>query len=381
MFPRVLPPPGESAFLLGPRATGKSTWLQQHFADAVSYDLLDTSLALRLAREPALLAREIEGLGLEPGAWVVIDEIQKVPALLDEVHRLMQRRGIRFLLSGSSARKLKRGGANLLAGRALRQDFFPLVSKELGAARKIDEIVFGTLPQAVLSERPQSYLVAYTETYIKEEVQAEALTRNVGGFARFLEVAARQNGMVTSTASIARDAQVARQTVQGYFEVLVDTLLGFWLPAWRPKRATKVVSHPKFYLFDAGVARALSGRIAYPPTSEEFGPIFETYLLHEIRAWLSYSGHAYPLAYFRTHDGVEVDLLLESVRGHIAIEIKAGREWRSGFSKGLRRISEEIPGVRCFGVFTGTRPQKVEGVEVLPYARFLERLWEGTLID
>jgi uncharacterized protein len=381
MFQRVLTPPVASTFLLGPRATGKSTWIQQHFGAGLIYDLLDTSLALRLSREPGLLAREVEAAGLKAGSWVVLDEVQKVPALLDEVHRLMQKHGLRFLLSGSSARKLKRGAANLLAGRALRQDFFPLVSKEIGHAPDFESITFGMLPQALGAERPEPYLIAYAETYIKEEVQAEALTRNVGGFARFLEVAARQNGMVTSTASIARDAQVARQTVQGYFDVLVDTLLGFWLPAWRLKRATKLVTHPKFYLFDAGVSRALSGRIAYPPTSEEMGPLFETYLLHELRAWLSYSGRAYPLSYFRTHDGVEVDILFESSRGHVAIEIKTSREWRSAFDSGFRRIRDELPGVRCLGVFTGSRAQRASGVEILPYAKFLERLWDGELID
>lgn len=379
MLRRILKSPPESTLLLGPRATGKSTWIAEHFGSAVTYDLLSAADALRLARDPSVLGAELEVLA--PGSWVVIDEVQKVPALLDEVHRLMERRKLRFLLSGSSARKLRRGGSNLLAGRALRADFFPIVSAELGKVPPLDRIPLGMLPRALTLDRPRAYLQAYCETYIREEIQAEALTRNIGGFARFLEVAARQNGMVTNTSNIATEAQVARQTVQGYFDILVDTLIGFWLPAWRPRRKTKVVAHPKFNFFDAGVARTLTGRGAYPPTPEELGVLFETYLLHELRAWLSYEDRAYPLFFFRTHDGIEVDLLFEDARGHVAVEIKSSSTWRGDFAKGLRRVQEEIPGVRCLGVYTGQRPLKHDGIDVLPYGRFLDRLWAGELVS
>lgn len=379
MFQRILKRPDDSTLLLGPRATGKSTWIEQQFPGVTTYDLLQTSEALRLARDPSVLGSEVDSL--KPGTWVVIDEVQKVPALLDEVHRLTEKRKLRFLLSGSSARKLRRSGANLLAGRALRAAFFPLVSQELGRVPALDKIAYGMLPRAVSLERPRAYLEAYCETYIREEVQSEALTRNIGGFARFLEIAARQNGMVTNASNIASDAQVARQTVQGYFEVLVDTLLGFWLPAWRPRRKTKLVLHPKFYFFDAGVARTLTGRLAYPPTGEEFGVLFETYLLHELRAWLSLTGRRYPLSFFRTHDEVEVDVLFESARGHVAIEMKSAKRWRGEFAKGLRRVKEEIPGCRCLGVYAGERALRFEEIEVLPYPRFLARLWSGDLFD
>jgi uncharacterized protein len=378
MFRRALSSPESSTLLLGPRGTGKSTWIAQRFRAAPRYDLLDTTLALQLAREPGLIARELASLS--PGAWAVVDEVQRVPALLDEVHRLIEGRGIRFLLSGSSARKLRRGGSNLLAGRALRADLFPLTSHEVGGAPAIDRVPYGMLPRAFTQARPRPFLEAYCETYLREEIQAEALTRNIGAFARFLDVAARQSGMVTNVANIARDAQVARQTVQGFFEILVDTLLGYWLPAWRPRRATKVVAHPKFYLFDAGVARALGGRIAYPPTAEELGVLFETYILHELRAWLSYSGRGYPLHYFRTHDDVEVDVLLEDARGYVAIEIKSTTTWRKEFGKGLARVASELPGARRIGVFAGPRAQRDGEVEVLPYPRFLERLWAGDCI-
>jgi predicted AAA+ superfamily ATPase len=184
----------------------------------------------------------------------------------------------------------------------------------------------------------------------------------------------------TVALGLARDAQVARQTVQGYFEILIDTLLGYWLPAWQPRRATKVVQHPKFYLFDAGVARALSGRLAFPPTPEESGPLFETYLLHEVRTWLSYRERGYPLCFFRTHDGVEMDLLLADARGFLAIELKSSQVWRPSDSKGFSRIREELPGVRCVGVFAGSRAQRADDVEILPYEVFLERLWAGEVI-
>jgi predicted AAA+ superfamily ATPase len=378
MFLRRLSPPTETTLLLGPRATGKSTWLKQVLPRAVTYDLLDTRLALTLARDPSTFAREVEALPAK--SWVVVDEVQKVPALLDEVHRLDGVRGLKFVLSGSSARKLRRAGVNLLAGRALREDFFPLVSSETGAPLEVSRLAFGALPRAWGLERPRAYLESYCDTYLKEEVQAEALTRNIGGFARFLEVAARQNGQVTNTANIARDAQVARQTVQGYFDVLVDTLLGFWLPAWKLKRATKLVSHPKFFFFDSGVARALGGRLAYPATDEEQGTLFETYLLHELRAFLSYSGHKYPVHYFRTHDGVEVDVLLEDARGLLALEFKSAPNWRSSWGAGFRRLREELKGVRTIGVFTGKRAQVSDGASILPYGEFLSRLWNGALI-
>lgn len=378
VFPRLLPAPTETSFLLGPRATGKSTWIHQCLPGALIYDLLDTSLALRLAREPGLLAQELATIPAK--RWVVIDEVQKVPALLDEVHRLMEQSGRRFLLSGSSARKLKRGGANLLGGRALRLSFFPLVSPEIGAAPGLESVPFGMLPKVVGHARQRAYLEAYVETYLKEEIQAEALTRNIGGFARFLDVAARQNGQVTNTANISRDAQIARQTVQGFFEVLVDTLIGFWLPAFKLKRATKLVAHPKFFFFDAGVARSLSGRIAYPPTPEELGTLFETYMLHELRAYLAYREKSYPLAYFRTHDGVEVDLIFETAKGFVAIELKSASQWRSQFNAGFRRVTEELDQVTCVGVFTGPRGLKSEFGHVLPYREFLQRLWADELV-
>ena len=231
VFARLLRRPRSSCFLFGPRGTGKSTWIAHHFAGARLYDLLNTTEALRLAREPATLFREVEGLSA--GDWVVIDEVQRVPELLDEVHRLIETRRLRFVLSGSSARKLRRGGANLLAGRAVVHHLFPLVSAERSFRVDFDDALrHGALPLAVTGDDPAAYLSAYAETYLQEEIRAEALTRSVGSFNRFLEIAARQNGQVTNVSSISRDAAVSRSTVRNYFEILIDTLIGNWLPAW-----------------------------------------------------------------------------------------------------------------------------------------------------
>jgi uncharacterized protein len=365
--------------LLGPRATGKSTWIEAAYPDAKVYDLLDEREAIRLARDPRLLGEEVALLPKKQ--WIVIDEVQRVPALLNEVHRLMEREKRRFILSGSSARKLRRGDVNLLGGRAQQKTLAPFVSAEVGGAPPVSRIHFGMLPNAYLAERPQRFLNAYATLYLREEVEAEALTRNIGGFARFLEVAARQNGQSTNASSISRDAQVARQTVQGYFDVVVDTLLGRWLPAFKLKRATKLVSHPKFYFFDAGVARVLSGRMAYPPTPEEFGFLFETYLIHEVSTYMAYNEFDYPLSYFRTHDAVEVDLLFETQKGFLAIEFKSTADWKTSYMKGLSRIRAELPGVTCVGVYTGAQERRVDGVEVLPYQTFLTRLWEGSIVQ
>lgn len=381
MFQRKLARPSRSAFLFGPRGTGKSTWLRQHFATAKWYDLLETGEQIRLSKDPSRLFAEVSAL--PAGATVVIDEIQKVPALLNEVHRLIEARRTRVIMSGSSARKLKRGAANLLAGRAAGLQLFSLTSAEVGflvEPRRMAQ--YGMLPMSVTASDPIPYLRAYVETYLKEEIVAEALTRNLGGFARFLEVAARQNGQITNVTNIARDAEVSRQTVQGYFDILQDTLIGGWLPAWQLKRSTKQVAHSKFFFFDAGVARSLSGRLPYPPTAEEFGHLLETVILQEVRAYLAYTERHYTPFFWSSHDGVEVDLLCETQRGYVAIEIKGGSRWEPRFGKGLLRVREELGArkVRCYGVYTGRTPAVYGAVRVLPVVDFLRALWVGTLL-
>ncbi|MFZ4394964.1 MAG: ATP-binding protein [Kiritimatiellia bacterium] len=381
MFTRILHASANSFFLFGPRGTGKSTWLRQQFPNARWYDLLDTGECLRLSREPGVLYREAQALS--PGSWVVMDEVQKVPQVLNEVHRLIEERKLRFVLSGSSARKLRRGGTNLLAGRAQVEHLFPLVSDEVAYDLPLPEILIrGTLPMTIGTSKPNAYLTSYAHTYIQEEVRAEALTRNIGGFSRFLEIAARQNGQVTNVSGIARDAAVSRQTVQNYFDIMVDTLLGQWLQPWKLKRATKQVAHPKFFLFDCGVARALSGRLPYPPTSEELGPLLETWLLGELMAHIAYRQLGYTLHFWRSPDGVEVDFLCETAKGYTAIEVKAAAHWDSRYLRGLTRISEELGSrkVTRYGVFLGSRVANWDGVLVLPVLDFLRRLWHGDIL-
>lgn len=381
MYTRLLSTPDQSILLFGPRGTGKSTWIRDRFPDTVTYDLLDTREVLRLSKDPRSLYRELATLS--SGSWAVIDEVQKVPALLDEVHRLIETHRLRFVLSGSSARKLRRGGVNLLAGRAVNTSMFPLVSAEL--AFEIDPeraLRFGMLPMAVTADTPHDYLRTYADTYLVHEIQAEALTRNLGAFARFLEIAARQNGQVTNAASIARDAGINRRTVQNHFEILSDTLIGFWLPAWKLKAATKQVRQSKFYFFDSGVARSLGGRLFYPPTSEELGPLAETLVLHELRAWLGYSRTDYGLYFWRSYDGVEVDVLCETVEGFVAIEIKASSRWEKRFNRGLHRVADHLGKrqTKRYGVYLGERATLWDDVHVLPLIDFLKRLWAGEII-
>ena len=379
MYARLLPKPSVSAFLFGPRGTGKSTWLRDHFPGVAVYDLLDTGEALRLAVQPQLLYHELSMLS--PGAWVVINEVQKAPAVLDEVHRLIETRRLRFVLSGSSARKLRRGGVNLLAGRAVTLAMMPLVSAELGFDRDITKFLrYGSLPMAVDADDPRQYLRSYAETYLVQEVHAEALTRNIGAFARFLEVAARHNGQTTNASAIAKAVGVRRETVRSHFDILVDTLLGCWLPAWKLKSANKQVAHSKFYFFDAGVARALSGRLPYPPTNEELGALAETFVLSELRAYLAYSRLDYRLHFWRTHDGAEVDLLCEAANGFVAIEVKSATRWDKRFHRGLRRLREHLPSATCYGVYLGQRAAQWDEVRVLPVLDFLRRLWNGEVI-
>lgn len=381
MFTRLLAKPLTSTLILGPRATGKSTWIKSNFPDVTYYDLLDSSEFLRLSKQPELLYQETHELPTD--SWVVIDEIQKVPALLNEVQRLIENLQLKFILSGSSARKLKHGHANLLAGRALMVQMFPLVSKEIDFKLDYpDYLTYGSLPLTIVGADPQSYLHTYVGTYLQEEIKAEALAKNYGAFARFLEIAARQNGQVTNVSSIARDAGVARQTVQGYFDILVDTLIGFWLPAWKLKTTNKQVASPKFYFFDTGVVRALQNRLPYPPLQEELGFLLETHCLNELRAFLSYHKLYYPLHFWSSPDKVEVDIIFETPEEYIAIEIKAAENWERKFNRGLIRLKNEITQkpVKCFGIYMGKRAARVGDVKVHPYLEFLKMLWGGDIV-
>lgn len=382
MYTRHLKAPRESFFLFGPRGTGKSTWLRQQLPDAHWFDLLRMPLVLELTRRPETFRARIEAL--PKGSWVVVDEVQRMPALLDEVHALLAEHGksYRFALSGSSARKLRRLEVNLLAGRAITRNFFPLTAAELEYDVGLDDLLAtGCLP--MVRNDPDSaidILDAYVSTYLREEVQQEALTKDIGGFARFLEVAALCNGQVVNVTGVARDAGVARPTVARHFEVLVDTLLGTWLPAWRPRARIKEVQHPKFFLFDPGVARGLAGRLREPPSDTERGPLLETLVLHELRAAIAYQNLGGNLSYWRTPSGTEVDFVWERGDKRIGIEVKASKRWRSEYGSALADLKKEGHITAAFGVYAGSERQRERELTVLPFAEFTRDLTAGKVL-
>jgi predicted AAA+ superfamily ATPase len=359
----------KSHFLFGPRQTGKTTLIRDALPGVPVYDLLDSTVYLALSREPGRLAEE-----LPPGTRVVaIDEIQRLPELLNEVHRLIETRRIRFLLTGSSARKLRRGGVNLLGGRARTLHLHPLTRVELGdhfdLARAVER---GTLPSVYFSDDPAADLAAYGGTYLQQEVVAEAATRNVPAFGRFLRVAALCNGTIVNFTSVANDAQVPRTTVYEYFEILRDTLLVRELPAWRKSAKRKPVASSKYYFFDVGVVSALQGRLVRAGTPE-FGAAFETWVMHELASWGDYASGD-DLFFWRSASGIEVDFVIGD---HTAVEVKASRHVSTADLRSLRALREEARLKRYVCACLEARPRTVDGIAVLPYGDFLDALWGG----
>jgi len=385
MYARALTLPDRSFFLFGPRGTGKTTWLRTVLPEAHWVNLLVDRELVRLMRDPERFVQEVEAL--PPRSWVVVDEVQKLPSLLNEVQDVLVRHGqrYRFALTGSSARKLKRGNANLLAGRVINRRFFPLTAAEMGDDFASEAVLrFGSLP-AVVSERDGDaaridLLEAYAENYLTQEIRQEALVKNLESFTRFLEVAAVMNAQITNVAAIARDAAVARPTVQGYFEILIDTLIGTWLPAWRPRAKVKEVGHPKFYFFDTGAVRALAGRLREPLHDQERGHLLETYVLHELRAWMNQSGCGGRLAYWRTPSGSEVDFVWSRAATTVGIEVKAAKRWRQGDGAALKQLQAEKELRRVFGVYMGREPLRDGPIAVLPLQQFLKRLADGDVL-
>lgn len=382
MFTRRLRLPERSFFLIGPRGTGKTTWLRGALPSALWFDLLRTSTFLELSQQPDRFRQQIEAQ--RRGTWVVIDEVQRLPTLLNEVHALIAERGpaYRFALSGSSARKLKRLDVNLLAGRAINRQCLPLTAVELDFDFDAEDVLrFGLLPQ--VRSDPQyavDTLEAYVSNYLREEIQQEALVRRLDTFARFLQVAALMSGQVSNLAGVARDAGVARPTVQGYFETLTDTLIGVWLPAWQRRAKIKEVASPKFYLFDCGVARALAGRLRDPIDGLERGFLLETWMLHELRATIAYEGLGGELRYWRTPSGSEVDFVWTRGKRTVGIEVKAASQWRREFGGPLKSLIDDGIVQSGFGVYMGTAELKDGQLRVLPIKKFLKQLADGHVI-
>lgn len=359
----------KSYFLFGPRQTGKSFLIHRTLKGARIYDLLDSSIYLTLSRDPGRIEQELK----PQDRVVVIDEIQRLPELLHEVHRLIESKGLRFLLTGSSARKLRRGGVDLLGGRARTTFLHPLTRKELGERFDLERAVErGLLPSIYFSDDPDADLKAYTGTYLQQEIVAEGAIRNVPAFSRFLRVAALCNGTVVNFTNVANDAQVARTTIYEYFEILKDTLILHELPAWRKSKKRKPLSSSKYYFFDTGVVSALQGR-KFRPGTPEFGEAFETYLLHELISFRDAQADE-PLSFWRSASGFEVDFIIGD---HTAIEVKAKENVSAADLKSLRAISEEKKFKRHLCVSLEPRARRLGEITLLPYAEFLEALWSG----
>jgi predicted AAA+ superfamily ATPase len=384
MYTRQLEVPDRSFFLFGPRGTGKTTWLSSRLPDAIWFDLLQTATFLQLLRSPETFSQRLDAM--EDGGWVVVDEVQRLPVLLDEIHAVMNRHPekFKFAITGSSARKLKREGTNLLAGRAINRRFFPLTGAEMNYKFDTDELLlFGCLP-AVRSSTSTldrvDILEAYVANYLQEEIQQEAAVKQLDSFHRFLEIAALMNSRVTNVAGIARDAAVARPTVQGYFQVLIETLIGFWLPAWQPRAKVKERKQPKFYFFDTGVVRGIAGRLREPLSDEERGGLLETLILHELRSWMNVSNCGGKLSYWSTPSGNEIDLIWTRGETAVGIEVKAGRQWRGEFSRALKEMAAEQRLARCFGIYRGPHRLQDGPVTVFPVMEFMKELASGLVI-
>ena len=385
---RLLKCPGRSFFLFGPRGTGKSTWLSQALPDAFSVDLLDASLYLELSRDPHRLEAMIGSR--KNGAWIILDEIQKVPPLLDEVHRLMENHKWNFALCGSSSRKLRRGGANLLAGRALTLAMESFSAFELKDAFDLDFAMdWGMLPFVWNDPAAATdILAAYVNTYLKEELLAEGIIRSVPPFLRFLAVAGQLNGQVVNAQNIARDAAVARSTVDTYFSVLQDTLIGHFLPAWRPGLKVREATQPKFFWFDPGVARAAAGLLRDPADRLWQGAALETLIYHELRVYNEISGKHRPVYYYRTPAGVEIDFVVETAHKRpkskpriAAIEVKRSEKWDRSWENPMRNlaINNGVTVDRMIGVYCGAKRYQFDNVTVMPVREFIGALYNGSI--
>ena len=361
-----------SCFLFGPRQTGKSTLVRQQLAGLPTYNLLDQALFARLSREPGLI-RE----ALTPGTEVVvIDEIQRLPALLNEVHLMIEEHGVRFFLTGSSARSLRRKGVNLLGGRAWSRTLHPFVRRELGTRFRLSRALeFGLLPGVYFSPAPAEDLAAYAGDYLREEVASEALVRNIGAFSRFLEVAGLAHGEMINFASLASDSQVPASTVREYYAILKDTLIAHEVPAFAATLKRKAVATAKYYLFDIGLARHLQGRRGLAPRTPDYGSAFESFLFQEIKAFCDYHRLKTP-CYWRSKSNFEVDFVFEN----IAVESKAKAVVGQRDLRGLRALREEGLLRHYLLVCMEREPRIVDGIRILHWELFLNELWDGTLL-
>ena len=366
----------ESVFFWGARQTGKSTLLKTLFPNALWFDLLLSREYERLSKTPDILRETVlANLNISP---VIIDEIQRIPTLLNEVHWLISNHGVRFILSGSSPRKILRSETNLLGGRALRYELYPLISVEIPDFDLLRSLNHGLLPRHYDATNPNKLLSAYIGSYLRDEIVTEANIRNVGNFARFLEIAALTNGEMVNYTNIASDCGISATTVKEYFQILEDTLIGRYLHSFRKRPKRRMITAPKFYLFDVGIANYLLNRDKIKYGSEIFGKAFEHFIYQEIYAHSRYSGKEYPIYYWRTASQLEIDFVLGD--HEVAIEVKATEQANQRHLKGLKAFAEEYQVKKQILITNDPLPRLVGDILILPWKIFLERLWAEEII-
>ncbi|EMS33185.1 hypothetical protein C943_00462 [Mariniradius saccharolyticus AK6] len=366
----------ESLFLWGARQTGKSTLLKSLFPNALWFDLLLSDTFLRYQSEPQQFRQAVLASGNT--VPVVVDEIQKIPALLDEIHWLIVNHSVRFILSGSSPRKIIRAGNNLLGGRALRYELYPLIHAEIPDFELLRALNNGLLPRHYLSENPKKLIEAYIGNYLKDEILAEAKIRNINAFTQFLEAAAFSNGEIVNYSNIATECGVSHNTVKEYFQILEDTLLGRFLPSFQKKPKRRVILAPKFYYFDLGIVNKLLKRGRIEAKSESFGHAFEHFIYQELHAHSKYSEKDYMISYWRTTSQFEVDFILGD--HEVAIEVKGTDNVQPRHLKGLKSFSEEYSVKKLIVVSDDPLERKAGDISIVPWKIFLERLWQGEII-
>jgi uncharacterized protein len=367
----------KSVFLLGPRQTGKTAYLKKNFPNAPFYNLLLADTFLRVSQRPQIIREELLSQKGAINGPIIIDEIQKLPVLLDEVHAMIEEYDFHFILSGSSARKLRRGGANLLAGRARTRYLFPLTSKEIPGYDFPKMINHGSLPFVYLSDEPEEDLANYVGTYLKEEVQAEGLARRIDNFSRFLQTAALSDTEILNFTEIAADAQIPPRTIREYYSILEDTLIGTFLQPFTKTRKRKASSTAKFYFFDRGVSNLLAGRKGIKPKTELFGKALEHFIFTELKAYLSYTKNRSSLTFWRATQGPEVDFLVDDAT---AIEVKGTHLVSQKHIKGLKALSEDMTLKKKIVVSLDENPRNLDGIAIIPVKQFLEELWDGSVI-
>ena len=370
----IVPPVNKSFFLFGPRGTGKTTWVKSTFPEAIYLDLLEAELYNDLLANPGRLESLIPK---NFKSWVVIDEVQRIPELLNEVHRLIESEKFKFILTGSSARKLRKKGQNLLGGRALTYFMHPLTASELKNDFNLSKAMqFGQLPSVYGEEDPKKYLEGYVNTYLEEEVRQEGLTRNIGAFARFLEIASFSQGGVLNVSAISREAAVERKVAENYFSILEDLLIGYRLPVFSKKAKRRLITHEKFYFFDAGVYRTLrpAGPLDLPEMID--GAALETLFFQELLAINDYLNLGYKLFYYRTASGAEVDFVLYGPKGIKAFEVKRTARPTPAMFRGLKAFSQEYPEVKTYLIYQGKREMREGEIQILPAEVVLKNLGE-----